>query len=113
MSTRWVVGGAWLNPAGFTLLEVVVALALFSLILGISGLALASLRAPMSADTTQQLVAARASSIRTGRSVSVTVTSPDTGKYNAPRTTHILFLPDGRAVGNGVDQLTGAPIDFR
>lgn len=98
---------------GFTLIEVIVALALLALILGISGLALASLREPREVATTRDLISARDSAIRTGRPVSVTVTSSGTGQYNAPRTTHILFLPDGRAIGAGVDQLTGAPLGTR
>jgi prepilin-type N-terminal cleavage/methylation domain-containing protein len=100
---------AWFYPAGFTILEVVVALVLFALILGVSGLALASLREPTSAAITRQLTDARAEAIRTGRPVSVAVALPDTAENHAPRTTHLLFLPDGRAVGEGVDALTGAP----
>jgi len=98
---------------GFTLLEVVVALALFGLVLGVSGLALASLREPSAAALSRQLIAARDSAIRSGDRVSVTVSLPDTGEYHAPRTTHLLFLPDGRAVGTDVDPLTGAPIGAR
>jgi prepilin-type N-terminal cleavage/methylation domain-containing protein len=113
MSYRCVVSGSWSKPAGFTLLEVVVALGLFGLILGVSGLAIASLRSPSAAAVSQQLIAARDSAIRSGHSISVTVSSLDTGKYHAPRTTHALFLPDSRAVGMDVDALTGAPLGTR
>jgi prepilin-type N-terminal cleavage/methylation domain-containing protein len=113
MPKECVVRTVRFNPVGFTLLEVVVALALLSLILGVSGLALASLREPVAAATNQQLIAARDSSIRTGQPVSVTVTFPGTGDDRAPRTAHLLFLPDGRAVGTDVDQLTGAPLGTR
>jgi prepilin-type N-terminal cleavage/methylation domain-containing protein len=113
MRTGCAVLSARLAPVGFTLLEVVVALALFGLILGVSGLSLASLREPRGADAIQQLVAARDSAIRTGRPVSVTVTNPDTGVNRAPCTAQLLFLPDGRGMGAGVDQLTGAPLGTR
>lgn len=108
-----VVRGAWFYPAGFTLLEVVVALVLFALLLGVSGLALASLREPSGAAELRDLERARMDAIRTGMPVTVAVTHSDTVKYNAQRTTHVLFLPDGRAVGVGVDHLTGAAVGIR
>ncbi|MGH7612406.1 MAG: hypothetical protein ACREMW_00005, partial [Gemmatimonadales bacterium] len=92
------------------ILEVVVALALFGLILGVSGLAVAGLREPSSAATKRQLADARAAAIRTGRLAIVNVALPDTGSNNAQRTTHVLFLPDGRAIGPGLDPLTGASL---
>lgn len=94
---------------GYTLVEVVVALALFGLILGMSGVALASLRAPAGTATTRLLIAARDSAIRTGHPVTVTMTAPDTGMNHVLRTTHYWFLPDGRAFGPDVDPLIGAP----
>lgn len=94
---------------GVTLVELIVALALLGVILGVSGVALASLREPSTAEATRQLAAARADAIRKGRPVFVTVPSPDTGQNHAPRTTHLLFLPDGRALGPDLDPLTGAP----
>lgn len=109
MRETCVVRSAWFYPAGFTLIEVVVALALFALILGVSGLALASLREPPRAEEFRALERARMDAIRTGKPATVTLTLPATGDNHAPRTTHVLFLPDGRAVGEGVDPLTGAP----
>jgi prepilin-type N-terminal cleavage/methylation domain-containing protein len=94
---------------GFTLIEVVVSLSLIALILGISGVALASLREPAASATTRTLQAARDSAIRQGVPVSLTVTPPESGSNHAPRTTRYWFLPDGRAIGPGVDPLTGAP----
>jgi prepilin-type N-terminal cleavage/methylation domain-containing protein len=85
------------NSAAFTLLEVVVALAVFALILGVSGLAVASLREPPQAATNRELIAARDSAVRTGRPVTVAVDP-----------SHWTFLPDGRAIGPGLDPLTGA-----
>jgi len=94
---------------GTTLIELVVALAVLGLILGISGLALASLRAPRESERVRELRRARAEAIRAGTPVRTAV-SPDTATNDAPRTRHsILFLPDGRAIGPGVDPLTGAP----
>lgn len=88
---------------GYTLVEVIVVLAITGLILGMSGLALASLKPPRQSEWVRKLREARAVAIRTGRPV-------HTGNNHAPRTTH-LFLPDGRAIGPGVDPFTGAPRD--
>lgn len=77
-----------------TLVEMVVVLALLGLVLGVSGLALASLKTPAAGETLRELRKARAEAIRSG----------------APRSAHgALFLPDGRAVGPGVDPLIGVP----
>lgn len=101
------------NRAGFTLLEVVVVMALLGLILGVSAVALASLGEPPDRMMTGLLVAARDSAIRTGTSISIRVTLPDTSENRAPRSTYFLFLPDGRGVGFGVDPLTGDPLAHR
>lgn len=78
---------------GVTLVELIVVLALLGLVLGVSGLALASLREPSEAVDISAMRRARAQAVETG----------------APRTAHgVLFLPDGRAVGPHVDPLTGA-----
>ncbi len=87
-----------MSRRGVTLLELVVALALLSLMLGMSGVALASLRSPAGAEAVRALENARAEAIRSGRPVIVS-RAPDSG--------HLLFLPDGRVVGRGVDLLTG------
>jgi type II secretory pathway pseudopilin PulG len=77
-----------------TLVELLVVLALLGLVLGVSGLALASLREPRQSDELAELRRARAEAIQAG----------------APRSAHgVLFLPDGRAIGPNVDPLTGAP----
>jgi prepilin-type N-terminal cleavage/methylation domain-containing protein len=82
------------SRAGFTLIEVVVSLALLALILGVSAVGLASLREPPTSAVSRQQAAARDSAIRAGTLVVAA---------------HVLFLPDGRAIGPGVDALTGAP----
>jgi len=92
MMRAWcVVRGAW----GVTLVELLVVLAVLGVILGVSGLALGALKAPRESQLMLELREARASAIRSG----------------VPRTTHhARFLPDGRAIGPGVDPLTGAPL---
>lgn len=88
----WYVGrGAW----GVTLIELIVVLAILGVILGVSGLALGTLKAPRESELALALRSARTQAIRTG----------------IPRTTHhARFLADGRAIGPGVDPLTGAPL---
>lgn len=91
---------------GVTLVELIVALAVVGLILGISGLALASLRPPSEAGAIRELEAARDAAVRTGRSVVVHVD-----------TISVRFAPDGSSSGGtitagglsiSVDPLTGA-----
>ncbi len=93
------VRGAGRSPAGFTLVEVVVVLALLGLILGLSALSLASLKSPPESAELRQLDSARRAAIVTG-------TPARTGMNHAPRTTY-LFLPDARALGPNIDPLTG------
>ncbi len=76
-----------------TLIELIVALVILSLILGVSGLALASLRPPAGSELARARQQARAQAISTGTPV---------------RGDSVLYLPDGRALGPGVDPLTGA-----
>lgn len=93
--------------AGFTLVELIVVLAILGLIVGMSGLALASLRAPRESQWLRELHRARAEAIRTGRPVRALVLS-DSGANLSPLSSP-LFLPDGQALGPGVDPLTGLP----
>jgi prepilin-type N-terminal cleavage/methylation domain-containing protein len=90
MRARCAVGGA---REGLTLVELLVALAMVGLLFGVSTVAVTSLQpAPESAEVVD-LRTARRAAIQSG----------------SPRTAHgVLFLPDGRAVGPGVDPLTGA-----
>jgi len=79
---------------GVTLVELLVVLTILGLVLGITGLAMASLTAPRESRLVTDLRKARADAIQSG----------------APCTAHgVRFLPDGRAIGNNVDALTGAP----
>jgi len=86
-----------------TLIELIVVLAIIGLVVGLSGLALASLKASGESALHQALRQARGQAIRTGIPV-VIVT-------NSARRMTDRFLPDGRAIGPNVDPLTGAPRD--
>ena len=92
---------------GFTLLEVIVVVAIMGLVFGVSGLAFASLRVPRQSAWLEALQRARAQAIETGRPVRAAVPT-DIGGSHSPFPTP-LFLPDGRAIGSGADPLTGAP----
>ena len=84
---------------GVTLVELLVVLVLLALLFAVSGLALASLSSPRDSARVRALAAARAKAIRSGVPVSL-----------ADSASSVLFLPDGRAIGPGVDPLTGAPV---
>jgi prepilin-type N-terminal cleavage/methylation domain-containing protein len=81
-----------------TLIELLVVLVLLGLIFTISGLGLASLSPSRESVGIRALEAARAQAIRAGVPVGV-------GGDSAA----VLFLPDGRALGPGIDHLTGNP----
>ena len=98
-----------MRRAGFTILELMVVLAILGLTLAVSGLALASLRAPRESAWIREVRRARAEAIRTGAAVRASLPAPPSTTLHRPRP--LLFLPDGQAVGPGVDPLTGAPRD--
>lgn len=87
---------------GFTLVEVLVVLALLGLIVGITGLAVASLEPPLESAGLVELRRARTEAVRTGRAVRHVFD-------RSPLPAQVLFLPDGSARGTGVDLLTGMP----
>lgn len=89
---------------GVTLAELLVVIAILGLIAGVSGLAFTSLRAPRASERIRALRAARAQAIREGRPVAF----PSGGPRVRPSA---LFLPDGQAIGSGVDPLTGGLAD--
>ena len=79
---------------GVTLLELLVVLTILGLVLGVSGLALASLQTAGESQAVIDLRRGRTEAIRSG----------------VPRTVHgVRFLPDGRAIGTGADPVTGVP----
>ena len=87
---------------GHTLIEMVVVIAILGITLGVSGLALASLAVPREAWRVRQARQARAEAITTGLPMRLPSDSPTIRPS-------VLFLPDGRAIGPGVDPLTGEP----
>jgi prepilin-type N-terminal cleavage/methylation domain-containing protein len=91
MRAPWAVRCA----QGVTLLELLVVLTVLGLVLGVTGLAVESLRTPRESKQVVDLKRARAEAVHSG----------------APRTAHgVLFLPDGRAIGPGMNALTGEPL---
>lgn len=83
---------------GVTLVEMIVVLVLMGVLAGIGGLAVASLQRPAADPWRTAVAIARARAIDGGTAVVLAADS-----------THgaVLFLPDGRAVGAGVDPFTG------
>ena len=92
---------SWSQRRAFTLIEVVVTLAVLGLVLGMSAVSLASLAPSPAATDLRQLDSARRAAIQTG--AAVRLQSQD-GKRQW------LFLPDGRGVGSDIDLLTGTPL---
>jgi prepilin-type N-terminal cleavage/methylation domain-containing protein len=99
-----------MRSSGVTMLELLVVLTILGLILGVSGLALASLRAPREAAFVRVLHEAHARAIRTGRPVLVMLDSSPAPSERPTDRPSVRFLPDGRAVGPGLDPLTGEPL---
>ncbi len=102
MRERCAGSGERVLSSGFTLLEVIVVIAILGVTLSVTALALGSLQAPRESAWIRELRRARAEAIRTGRSVELRDT-------RSPLTASALFLPDGRALGAAIDPLTGAP----
>jgi len=96
-----------MRRTGVTLLEMLVVLTILGLIFAVSGLAFTSLRAPRESEWVRELRRAREEAIRTGKPVHAKEPLPPSTAHS--RLLPPLFLPDGRALGSGVDPLTGAP----
>lgn len=88
--------------AGVTLIELLVVLLLLGIVAGIGGLALSALRPPEVSPWARVASQARREAIESGRSL-IARDSTDSTKTDHTA----LFLPDGRAIGWGVDPLTG------
>ena len=89
------------SARGITLVEMLVVLVVLGLLGGVSVLAVGRLRRPVEPEHVATWRRARTAAIRSGRSVTV----PGDGG------TVVRFLPDGRAIGAGVDPLTGEAHD--
>jgi type II secretory pathway pseudopilin PulG len=81
--------------------ELITVLFVLGVMAGVSGLAVASLRPPTDSARNQRLDQARAAAVRSGKAGSVTL----------EKGVLVRFLPDGRAIGAGVDPLTGEVVD--
>ena len=86
---------------GFTLVEMIVSLALLGLLSGLAAATLGGQRRTERETRAEALAGARERAIRTGTRVRLDHAGGES----------VLFLPDGRAVGVGVDPLTGGPLD--
>lgn len=87
-------------------MELLVVLVILGFIASVSAFGVAGLRLPESGKVTASVDQARAEAIRSGRTVTIRLlVTPD----SAPRV--LRFLPDGRAVGEGLDPLTGRWIE--
>ncbi len=89
--------------AGFTLVELAVALAILTFSAVLASAAFRTIledRGTVEGTRASNLRRARREAVLTGRPL---VVWPDTTSGASP----VLFLPDGRAVGGGVDPLTG------
>jgi prepilin-type N-terminal cleavage/methylation domain-containing protein len=84
---------------GATLVELMVTVAVLGLLAGLAAVSVQALRPPETTERDDALAEARARAVRTGQPVRVRGEAP------------VLFLPDGRAVGNDVDPLTGARVN--
>jgi prepilin-type N-terminal cleavage/methylation domain-containing protein len=98
--------------AGVTLVELLVTVAILGMMFGVSGLALLGLRTPQTSGRVRAFEEARAEAIRSGHPVRVTFESLSVRLSDRRflATPTVLFLPDSRAIGTGVDPLTGAPL---
>lgn len=91
---------------GVTLIEMLVVLTLLGVMFGVAGVAASSLRSPPESVWAGELRRARTEAIRRGHRVRA---SPRGGATLSPLPAPVAFLPDGRALGPGVDPLTGIP----
>ncbi|HSM17612.1 MAG TPA: prepilin-type N-terminal cleavage/methylation domain-containing protein [Gemmatimonadales bacterium] len=90
---------------GFTLVELIVMLALMGVLAGVSAFALGTLKPPAQTALVAELIRTRSDALRMG----VPVTAEVVWDSIDGRPSTIRFLPDGRAIGDGADPLTGEP----
>jgi prepilin-type N-terminal cleavage/methylation domain-containing protein len=92
-----------LNRRGVSLIEMTIVLLLLALMAGVSVAALWSLRAPPDSSGVGPLLAGRTRALVTGVPVRIARWGSDRDSSLA----QVLFLPDGRAIGKGVDPIVG------
>ena len=88
---------------GTTLIELIVALAVLGIVLGVSTAALTAIHHDSPPPAIAQLRAARVRALRDGVAVRIDVRDSTPGAASRS----VLLLPDGRVVGGGVDLLSG------
>ena len=95
-----------MTRSGFTLVELLVALVILSVSCAIASASLASFlsASPASAHELSVLSRAHRAAVDEGAAAVVTTDSTDGAE-------RVLFLPDGSAVGPGVDPLTGERLE--
>lgn len=91
--------------AGATLAELLVVLLILGLTAGVAGLSVAALRRPPESELGHRIRSARATAIRQGTALTVSLDSVGSDEPGSLR----RFLPDGRVIGVGVDPWTGMP----
>lgn len=91
---------------GTTLIELIVALAVLGIVLGVSTAALTAVHRDTPAPALARMQRARARSLRLG--VPVRLDVADSSAAGVPSS--ILLLPDGRVLGGGFDPLTGEAV---
>ena len=96
------------GEAGTTLIELIVALAVLGIVLGVSTAALSAIHRDTPPPMAAAIAAARARALHHGSIVRVDL--PDSNGHGV---TSVLFLPDGRIIGVGFDPLTGEATDAR
>ena len=94
--------------SGTTLIELIVALAVLGIVLGVSTAALSAIHRDVPPPRAAAIAAARTRALRQGSTVQLDL--PDSSGHGV---TSLLFLPDGRIVGVGFDPLTGEAADAR
>jgi prepilin-type N-terminal cleavage/methylation domain-containing protein len=94
------------DTRAFTLVELIVVIALLGFMSGVVAIGLGSLQPRPEQQSMRVLSQARAEAIRSGRAVRI-IGSSDGGESGGMDS--LLFLPDGSARGIGVDVLTGRP----
>ena len=92
-----------MTARGTTLIELIVALAVLGIVLGVSTAALSAIHRDVPPPALARVEAARERALRLG--VPVRIDRPDSS--SAGTAASLLLLPDGRVIGAGFDPLTG------